>query len=116
MYQTDEYFIKLNQNDSLNINNLDNDDINYRYSIHTLIPLGSPSQLTTLIINGREVKIPGGFIYNTTPIEYLDIPISPEGVLIIGKKIRKTIFQPLLTIEDVSENNYIDDYVDNYFE
>jgi hypothetical protein len=94
---------------------MDKDDINYYYTFHTLMFSGLPTELIRVRINGSIMEMPGGFVYNQTPINKLKVLTAPKGVILIGKKTRKTLFDPL--IFDTSLNNFMQSgYIDDYLE
>ena len=92
MIQAETYTIKLVQGDSLSVSGLEASDDKYYYSLHTLIFLGSYDNVTTLTLNGIQIKLPGGFVYNQTPIHSVNVTSAVEGVLLIGRKTKKQIF------------------------
>lgn len=92
MNQVEIYTQKLAQGDSISLSALDAIDNNFYYTIHTIIFLGSYNNVTTLTLNGIEIKLGGGFVYNQTPIRSVSVTTSSEGVLLIGKKTKKTLF------------------------
>jgi hypothetical protein len=105
---------KLVENDTIDVSFMTLDDINFSYSIQTIIFLGGYDDLTEIEINDINVKLHGGFVYNQTPISKINVISSTYGVLIIGKKTKKDIFRPF--INDTSFNNFVQsDYVNNYF-
>lgn len=115
MYQTKEFTLILQEGDRVSIPELDRDDINYYYSIHTVMFLGNYEIISNVKINGNVISLPGGSVYNQTPVRLIEITTAPNGVLVIGKKTRKKLFNPLIV--DLSVNDFMgSDYVDDYFE
>lgn len=92
MIQSEIYYTKLTQGQSLNTITLDTNDDNFTYNIHTLIFLGTYASETTVNINGIEMLLSGGFVYNQTPIQTVSVVTSTHGVLVIGRKTRKKLF------------------------
>jgi hypothetical protein len=92
MNQSREYVVKLTQGQSTSISALEQADTNHTYNIHTVIFLGGYNDETTLVLNGSTIKLAGGFIYNQTPIRSISITTSTNGVLLIGKTTKKTLF------------------------
>ncbi len=92
MIQSQEYVTKLTQGQSVSISALELSDTGHTYNIHTIIFLGSYNDDTDFILNGLSLKLSGGFVYNQTSIRSLSITSSTYGVLLIGKKTRKTLF------------------------
>ena len=92
MIQTQIYRRKLAQGESVDIYQLDNNDTNFSYSIHTVITLGNFNDSHDVTINGIQMDLPGSFVFNHVPITNISVTTSTDGILIIGKKTRKTLF------------------------
>lgn len=92
MIQTQLYTKKLNATESLSIKDLEAADTDHTYSFHTIIFLGNYSDLTTITLNGVELKLPGAFVYNQTPISSVVVDSSTDGIYVIGKKTKKFLF------------------------
>jgi len=92
MIQSQEYVVKLVQGQSTSIAALEAADTGHTYNIHTIIFLGSYNDDTEFVLNGNALKLAGGFVYNQTPIRSISITTSTNGVLLIGKKTKKTLF------------------------
>ena len=84
--------LKLENNQSIDVNQLDLENPNFYHSIQCAIMVGNPTESINVILNGEDVVFPGGFVFNQIPIITLTVFSSTNGVLIIGKKTKKQIF------------------------
>jgi hypothetical protein len=115
MSQTKSFTIKLGQGESVDITSLNLDDVNFSYSFQTAILLGAYDELINVNINGIDIQLPGGFVYNHTPITTFSVTSSTNGVLLIGLKTKREIFGQY--VNDMSINSFMfADYIDDYFE
>ncbi len=92
MIQSQEYVVKLIQGQSTSISALEASDTGHTYNIHTVIFLGGYDDDTTIVLNGIQMILPGAFVYNQTSIRSISITTSTNGVLLIGKKTKKALF------------------------
>lgn len=92
MIQTQEYVVKLIQGQSISTAALEAADTEHTYSFHTAILLGSYNDNVDFTLNGNTLRLAGGFVYNQTPIRSMSLTTSTHGVLLIGKKSKKTLF------------------------
>ena len=115
MVQSQVYMVNIAEGETIDIKTLDANDINYNYTISTIIFLGATTNVTTIELDGIPVSFPGGCVFNQSVIKNITAITASEGVLLIGKKTRKTIFQPVLDPNDL-QNDYLLDYVDDYFQ
>ena len=92
MIQSEKYVVKLDQGDSINTSTLNSGDTGHTYSIHSMIVLGAYENTTDMLLNGIDVRMPGAFIYNLTSISTLDITASTYGVLLVGSKTKRQLF------------------------
>jgi hypothetical protein len=92
MIQSEEYVVKLTAGQSTSIAALEAADTGHTYNIHTMIILGSYNDNVDLTLNGNVIKLAGGFVYNQTPIRSIVLTTSTNGVLLIGKKTKKVLF------------------------
>jgi hypothetical protein len=114
MIQTEIYQLNLVSGDTIDTYFMDIDDLHHTYYFHTLIFLGSTNDLSKVVINGQTMELSGGFVYNQTPINTLEVLEAPKGVLLIGKKTKKVLFQTIPF--DETFNTYVQStYVYNYF-
>jgi hypothetical protein len=92
MNQTQEYVVKLTAGQSTSIAALEAADTGHTYNIHTAIFLGTYDSGNDITINGIQMVLPGAFIYNQTSIRSISVTTSTDGVLLIGKKTKKSLF------------------------
>lgn len=92
MIQTQLYTAKLTEGQTKTVKDLETAEPDYSFSIHTAIMLGNYDDLTTVVINGTSLDLPGAFVYNQTPIASISVTTSSHGVYIIGKKTKKQLF------------------------
>jgi hypothetical protein len=85
------YLETLSQGEALDI--LELEDEKYTYTLSTIIVLGGATDKSVLTINGvSNLTFPGGFVYNHSYIKSVSVDTSESGVLVIGKKTKKSIF------------------------
>lgn len=92
MIQSQEYIVKLSAGQSTSTAALEAADTGHTYNIHTVIFLGLYDSGNDITLNGIQMVLPGGFVYNQTPIRSISVTTSPQGVLLIGRKTKKTLF------------------------
>ena len=92
MIQSEKYVVKLDQGDSINVNTLNSGDTGHTYGIHTMIVLGDYNDSTDMTLNGIALRMPGAFVYNHTAISTLNVTASTHGVLLIGSKTKRQLF------------------------
>ena len=92
MNQTELYLRKLAQGESTSIYALDASDTGYTHSIHTILIIGKYTDNSTITVNGIQMVFSGGMEIKQFPIISISADIAPEGILLIGKKTRKTLF------------------------
>jgi len=67
-------------------------DTENTYSINTIIFLGKSTDITEITIDGIDLQLSGGFVLNQLNMNDIVINNSTYGVLLIGNKTKKTIF------------------------
>jgi hypothetical protein len=92
MNQSELYLRKLAQGESTSIYALDASNTGYTHSIHTILILGTYSDSSTITANGIQMTFSGGMEIKQFPIVSISADVAPEGILLIGKKTRKTLF------------------------
>lgn len=92
MIQTELFTRKLTTGETLTIKNLETNDSLHGYSIHTIIILGGYDTTSNLTINGIQMDLPGGFVFNQMSINSITVTTSTNGVFLLGKKTKKTLF------------------------
>jgi hypothetical protein len=92
MIQTQEYVVKLTQGQSTSTKELGVADPEHTYSFHSMIILGSRTDDVDVVLNGNTLRLSAGFVYNQTSIRSVNVTTSAHGVLLIGKKTKKTLF------------------------
>lgn len=92
MNQVQYFMEKIITGETYNVSTQELNDLNYYYNVHTLIILGNSKTVCDLTIDGLDIKLSTGFVYNYTPISTITVNSAPSGVLLIGKKIKKQIF------------------------
>jgi hypothetical protein len=92
MIQSQEYVVKLTQGQSTSIAALEAGDTGHTYNIHTVIFLGAYDDDSTVTINNIQMVLPGAFVYNQTSVRSISVTTSTNGVLLIGKKTKKALF------------------------
>lgn len=86
-------FMKLVTGDTLSVKQLNIDNPEYIHTLHTIMVLGDYSQNSLLDINNlTDLKFSGGNVFNALPITYVKVSSTEEGILVIGKKQKKSIF------------------------
>lgn len=93
MNQSELFMQVVTSGETISTKTLETNDPQHYYTLHTFYVLGGYDKLTTLTLNGVSNIIFGGTTkYDTTPIVSLTINTSQNGVLVIGRKTKKTIF------------------------
>lgn len=92
MIQSEKYVVKLEQGESINVKSLNAGDTGNTYSIHTIIFLGDYADSTDIDLNGTSIRLPGAFVYNQTAVNTIDVTSSPHGILLIGSKTKRQLF------------------------
>jgi hypothetical protein len=113
IYQTQSYIKKLTNGEAYDIKFSDLDDVNFNYSVHTVVILGNEKQRCVIELNGIQIKLSSGFVYNYTPIVKLRVIDAPFGILIIGNKTRKTLGDTNIfddTFNLYGQSSYVPEY------
>jgi hypothetical protein len=92
MIQAELYTEKLTSGGTQSVALLQAADTGHTYSIHSIIFLGAYDDVTTLTVNGTQLVLPGAFVLNQYPISSVSVTTSPHGVLLVGKKVKRQLF------------------------
>jgi hypothetical protein len=92
MYQSELFRIKATSGQTISVSTLEAADTAYTYNIHTAIFLGANTDTSTVVMDGILMTLGGSTVYNQTTINRITINTSTHGVLLIGVKTRRTLF------------------------
>jgi hypothetical protein len=92
MYQSELFRIKATSGQTISVGTLEAADTGYTYNIHTAIFLGTNSDASTVVMDGILMTLGGSIVYNQTTINTITVNTSTHGVLLIGVKTRRTLF------------------------
>jgi hypothetical protein len=92
MYQSELFRIKATSGQTISISTLEAADTGYTYNIHTAIFLGANTDTSTVVMDGILMTLGGSIVYNQTTINTITVNTSTHGVLLIGVKTRRTLF------------------------
>jgi hypothetical protein len=92
MNQSQVFRIKATSGQTISVATLEAADTGYTYNIHTAIFLGANSDTSTIVMDGISMTLGGSTVYNQTTINTIAITTSTYGVLLIGVKTRRTLF------------------------
>jgi hypothetical protein len=90
MNQSQVFRIKATSGQTISVSTLEAADTGYTYNIHTAIFLGSDT--STVVMDGISITMGGSTVYNQTTINTITVNTSTHGVLLIGVKTRRTLF------------------------
>jgi hypothetical protein len=92
MNQSQVFRIKATSGQTISVSTLEDADTAYTYNIHTAIFLGANSDTSAVVMDGISMTMGGSTVYNQTTINTIAITTSTHGVLLIGVKTRRTLF------------------------
>jgi hypothetical protein len=92
MNQSQVFRIKATSGQTISVSTLEAADTGYTYNIHTAIFLGANTDISTVVMDGISLTLGGSIVYNQTTINTIAITTSTYGVLLIGVKTRRTLF------------------------
>lgn len=92
MNQSQVFRIKATSGQTISVSTLEAADTGYTYNIHTASFLGANSDTSTVVMDGITMTIGGSTVYNQTTINTITVNTSTHGVLLIGVKTRRTLF------------------------
>jgi hypothetical protein len=92
MNQSQVFRIKATSGQTISVGALEAADTGYTYNIHTAFFLGANDDTSTVVMDGITMTIGGSTVYNQTTINTITVNTSTDGVLLIGVKTRRTLF------------------------